>query len=459
LPSAANDCILAPIIELSVIFMWNAQIMANRDRSSHKIVVIADDLTGANDTGVQFAKQGLKTLVLMSVPGSPSELDEDVLVVDTRSRALSPAEAYQKVTETALLFKNRDPFQTLYKKIDSTLRGNLGAEIDAIMDACGLELAIVAPAFPRNGRTTMGGFHYLGNAPLEATEIARDPLCPVSESHIPTLIAKQTKRSVGHVGIKSVIAGTGGILEAMRQLFAAGRKILVCDAWQEEHLKMITMAAVRLERPVLWVGSAGLAEYVPLALGLGAASADEKPVVVIAGSVSSVTRGQVAMLRQRTDVAYVEASPSAFLKPGSAQAETDRCYRAALDAIRTGKDVVIVSGDTDEMVARTREEGLSLGLSSRQTSEAVAAALGSLCRQVVLNVPVSGLVLTGGDIAVSCCSLLSASGISVLREVAPGIPVGVLKGGQCPGLKVVTKAGAFGAEDALCKAVESLKML
>ena len=163
------------------------------------------------------------------------------------------------------------------------------------------------------------------------------------------------------------------------------------------------------------------------------------------------------MLRQRTDVAFIEAAPGAFLKPGTAQAETDRCYHAALDAISTGKDVVIVSGYSDETVARTREEGVSLGLSSRQTSEAVAAALGGLCRQIALNVPVSGLVLTGGDIALSCCSLLSADGISVIREVAPGIPVGVLKGGQCSGLKVVTKAGAFGAEDALCKAVDCFK--
>jgi uncharacterized protein YgbK (DUF1537 family) len=433
--------------------------MTDHYKSSHKIVVIADDLTGANDTGVQFAKQGLKTIVLMRVHGSPSELDEDVLVVDTQSRALSPAEAYQKVAETALLFKNRDQFHTLYKKIDSTLRGNLGTEIDAIMDVCGLELAVVAPAFPKNGRITVGGYHLLGNAPLEATEIARDPQCPVSESHIPTLLAKQTKRKVGHVGIKSAIAGTEGILDAMRQSSAAGQKILVCDAWQEEHLKMIAQAAVRLEKSILWVGSAGLAEYVPLALGLGAASADKNPVLVIAGSVSNVTRGQVAMLRQRADVVFIEAAPCSFLKPATAQAETDRCYHAAINALTTGKDVVIVSGYSDEMVTGTKEEGLSLGLSNRQTSEAVAAALGGICRQIVLNVSVSGLVLTGGDIALSCCSLLSADGISVIREVAPGIPVGVLKGGQCFGLKVVTKAGAFGAEDALCKAVDCLKML
>ncbi len=432
--------------------------MANRSRSRNKIVVLADDLTGANDTGVQFAKQGLQSLVLISLPDSPAELDEDVLIVDTQSRALPPAEAYEKVAQAVSLFKDRGPFQALYKKIDSTLRGNLGAEIDALMDVCGFELAVVAPAFPKNGRITVGGCHFLGGAPLEATEIARDPVCPVGESHIPTLIAKQTQRAVGHVGIKSVLAGSDGILDAMRRLGAEGREVLVCDAWQDDHLTMIAMAAVRLGKPVLWVGSAGLAECLPLALGLGAATADKRPVVVIAGSVSGVTRGQTALLRQRPDVATIEADPCAFLRPDTAQAEANRCFQAAVNAVHSGKDVVIVSGHSDEVVARTIEEGRLAGLSPRQSSEAVAEALGALCRRIALNTKLAGLVLTGGDIAVNCCRQLSASGIAVLQEVAPGIPVGVLKGGQCPGLGVVTKAGAFGAADALCKAVDFLKL-
>ena len=432
--------------------------MANRSRSRNKIVVLADDLTGANDTGVQFAKQGLKSLVLISLPDSPSELEEDVLIVDTQSRALPPAEAYEKVAQTVGLFQDRVPFQALYKKIDSTLRGNLGPEIDALMDVCGFALAVVAPAFPKNGRITVGGFHFLGKAPLEATEIARDPVCPVGESHIPTLIAGQTRRKVGHVGIKSVLAGSDGILDAMRRLSEDGREVLVCDAWQDDHLTMIAMAAVRLDKPVLWVGSAGLAESLPLALGLGAATADREPVVVVAGSVSGVTRGQVAMLRQRAHVACIEVDPYAILKPDAAQAEMGRCFQAAVNAVGAGKDVVIVSGHSDEVVARTIEEGRLSGLTPRQSSEAVAGALGGLCRRIALHAKLGGLVLTGGDIAVSCCRSLSANGISVIQEVAPGIPVGVLKGGQCPGLGVVTKAGAFGAQDALCKAVDFLKL-
>ena len=116
--------------------------MANRSRSRNKIVVLADDLTGANDTGVQFAKQGLASLVLISLPDPPLELDEDVLIVDTQSRALPPAEAYERVARAVALFKDRGPFQALYKKIDSTLRGNLGSEIDALMDVCGLPTCV-----------------------------------------------------------------------------------------------------------------------------------------------------------------------------------------------------------------------------------------------------------------------------------------------------------------------------
>ncbi|NPV04473.1 MAG: four-carbon acid sugar kinase family protein [Syntrophaceae bacterium] len=432
--------------------------MANRSLSRNKIVVLADDLTGANDTGVQFAKQGLKSLVLISLPDSPSDLDEDVLIVDTQSRALTPAEAYEKVAQAVGLFKERGPFRALYKKIDSTLRGNLGSEIDALMDVCGFETAVVAPAFPKNGRITVGGRHLLGGAPLEATEIARDPVCPVGESHIPTLLAGQTRRRVGHVGIKSVLAGSDGILGAMRGLRAEGCEVVVCDAWQDDHLAMIAMAAARLEQSVLWVGSAGLAESLPLALGLGAATAERRPVVVIAGSVSSVTRGQVALLRQRPDVAAIETDPCSFLRPASARDEMDRCFQAAVNALQSGRDVVIVSAQSEDAVARTIEEGRSSGLSPRQSAEAVADALGSLCRRLALHAGLGGLVLTGGDIAVSCCRSLSASGISVIQEVAPGIPLGVLKGGQCPGLGVVTKAGAFGGQDALCKAVDFLKL-
>jgi uncharacterized protein YgbK (DUF1537 family) len=431
-----------------------------------KIAVIADDLTGANDTAVQFAKQGLKTIVLLGTDFPTGTIEENVVVTDSRSRSLTPDEAYRKVARTAALVRD-GRFHTVFKKIDSTLRGNVGSEIDAIMDTCGQELAVVAPAFPKNGRVTVGGYLLVQGAPVEATEVAKDPLCPIAESHIPTLLSGQTVRRVGHVGIKSIGAGPEGILEAMERMFAAGDRVIVCDVWQDDHLPMAVAAAIRLNRSVLWVGSAGLAEYLPSALGLAAAPPEKnpveqnpaagKPVVVLAGSVSNVTRGQVRMLNRRADIVCVEADPCTLLRPETAAREIGRCLKATLNAVKLGMDVVIATGYTGDSVDEVRRKALSLNLSPQQTSEGIAAALGELCRRIATGATLSGLVLTGGDIASSCCSLLSSTGFKVVEEVAPGIPLGLLKGGPCDGLWVITKAGAFGAEDALCKAVDRLK--
>jgi len=440
--------------------------MANNENNDKRIAVIADDLTGANDTGVQFAKQGLKTIVLLGGNFPPRPIEEDVLVVDSQSRALDPEEAYRNVAKAARLFRDRR-FGVVFKKIDSTLRGNIGREIDAIMDTCGQGLAIVAPAFPKNGRTTVGGYHLLQGAPLETTELALDPKCPITESHLPTLLSKQTVRKVGHVGEKAVIGGAEGIREAMERLLAADERVIVCDAWQDEHLAMHAAAAMLLGKPVLWVGSAGLAECLPSALGLAASPASERreradaagrdAVVVLAGSVSDVTRGQARMLARRPGVESIEADPCALLRPGTADAEIRRCSEAALAAAKAGRDVVITSGDGREGVEKTIGTASTMGLSSQQTAERIASAFGVLCREIATRVDLKGLVLTGGDIALSCCSLLSATGFHVVEEVAPGIPVGRLNGGLCDGLRVVTKAGAFGEEDALCRAVDCLK--
>ncbi len=372
----------------------------------------------------------------------------------------------ESVAKAARRFKDRR-FGVVFKKIDSTLRGNIGREIDAIMDTCGQEIAIVVPAFPKNGRTTVGGYHLLQGDPLETTELARDPRCPITESHIPTMLSRQTVRKVGHVGVESVSAGPAAVLEAMERAMAAGEQVIVCDAWQDGHLSMHARAAMRLGKPVLWVGSAGLAECLPPALGLVAAPPGKGPerddpagrsvVVVLAGSVSDVTRGQVRMLARRPGVETIEADPCALLEPETAEAEIRRCSDAALLAAQAGRDVVITSGNGRETVEKTMEEAASIGLSSQQTAETIASAFGILCREIATKVNLKGLVLTGGDIALSGCSLLSATGINVVEEVAPGIPLGLLKGGLCDGLRVVTKAGAFGDEDALCRAVDCLK--
>lgn len=421
-----------------------------------RVAVIADDLTGANDTGVQFAKQGLGTLVLLAAGNFGGGAAADVVVIDTNSRALPAAEAYAKAAEAARLVK-AGGIATVYKKIDSTLRGNLGAELDAIMDEGGQALAVVAPAFPKNGRVTVGGLHLLNGAPIEASEIARDPKMPVTESHLPTLLAAQTKRRVGHVGLKTVTAGEAVIAAELGRLARDGVGVVVCDAWQDEQLKDIARAIVASGLDTLWVGSAGLAEYLPAALGLSGAQGQRSPVAVIAGSVSNVTRSQVAKLSERPDVALIMVTPAALLTAAGRQAEIDRCWAAAAAAVGDGKNAVLASGYSDDVVAATREQAAALGMDGQQAGTAIADSLGEIGRRLAESLPLAGMVLTGGDIAVAVCSALGATGLKVTREVAPGIPAGELQGGRKEGLKVVTKAGAFGADDVLVKALDALR--
>ncbi len=421
-----------------------------------KIAVIADDLTGANDTGVQFSKQGLDTVVLLGAKNFAASLAAHVVVIDTNSRALPAGKARAKAAEAARLVK-AGGIGTVYKKVDSTLRGNLGPEIDAIMDECGLKTAVVAPAFPKNGRVTVGGLHLLHGVPVEASEIARDPKMPVRESSLPALLAGQTRRKVAHIGLKTMLAGETAIAAELARLAGEGAEVIVCDAWQDEQLKHLAAAIVAGLPAALWVGSAGLAEYLPAALGLSGGAKRRYPVAEIAGSVSKVNRIQVAKLSERPDVASIMVTPSALLTPATRQAEIDRCYAAAVAAVRDGKNAVLASGYSDDIVAATRSEAKALGLDGQQTGTLIADSLGEIGRLLAENLPLGGLVLTGGDIAVAVCAALGATGIKVTREVAPGVPVGELQGGRKEGLRVVTKAGAFGGDDVLVKALETLQ--
>ena len=187
-----------------------------------RLIVVADDLTGAADTGIQLAKRGFYTILLpfgMYETGSRhiqtvSSLSSQAAALSTNSRGEGARSAYYRVRNaTACLIRESHP-QYVYKKIDSTLRGNVGAEIEAVMEAAGSEAAILAPAFPEYGRTTVEGIHYVNGQLLSQTEAAFDPVSPVTESHIPTLLQKQTRlkiastpRSTGHLPMRPITAG------------------------------------------------------------------------------------------------------------------------------------------------------------------------------------------------------------------------------------------------------------
>ncbi|MDF2500407.1 MAG: type effector Hrp-dependent outer protein [Anaerosporomusa subterranea] len=424
------------------------------------IAIIADDLTGANDTGVQFAKYGLRTHVVIAAAGNNALPDEaDVIVIDTDSRGLDSLAAYERVLWAAKLIKNSN-IPIIYKKVDSTLRGNLGSEIDAVLDVFGFDCAIVAPAFPRIGRITVGGYHLLNQIPLQATEVAQDPKSPVTDSRLSAVLKTQSRYQVAHIELADILAGEAVIRRLLEKCVADGVKLISFDATDEIHLKAITLAVYNSGKHVLWVGSAGMAECLPTLYQLAADHSCQTPkskglpVLVVAGSVSSVTASQIDAFLARPNTALVTVKGENLIEQPTV--EVSRCVEAARQHIQNHKNVALVSSNGRESVELVRARGGQFGLDSMAVSDLIAEKLGEITQQLVDD-GVEGVFITGGDTAVRVCVALGASSMEVCSEMAPGIPFCRLSSGKYVGLKVVTKAGAFGDEQAINKAVATIQ--
>jgi uncharacterized protein YgbK (DUF1537 family) len=406
-----------------------------------RLVLIADDLTGAADSGVQFVKRGLSAeLALADTPST----DTEVLLIDTESRNDTPEVARAKVQAIAY---SLPPVEFIYKKMDSTLRGNVGSELAAIMKARCLERALVAPAFPRSGRTTVGGRQLLYGERLEDTAFAQDPLCPVTNSYIPAALMCQMECTVGLVGLASVREGVDGLAQALQ---AHEEAVLVVDAEDDNDLEIIARAAADVGLSRLTCGSAGLAdamaklllpEHAVTGTRIGRdAVVSAAPVLTVAASRNPLTALQLSHASRESDLSVLSLDTVQLaLDP---DLEIRRLVSGATATLSCNHSIALSTADSPYMP----------GLSST-----VAQALGMVASRLVAQHEMAGLVLTGGDVALAVCAALGAEALSLTGEVAPGIPAGRIRGGPHAGLPLVTKAGGFGREDAIVASMRYLR--
>ncbi len=421
-----------------------------------RMIIIADDLTGANDTGVQFVKRGQRTIVHL-VPSTDLVMYQDKInVINTDSRALSSEEAYERNREVARRMRT-DKETVIYKKIDSTLRGNIGQEIDALMDELAFNYCAVAPAYPQNGRNTIGGYHLVHGILLEDSELSKDVKFPMTESHIPTLLKGQTNRQIGLVQIKAI--RTGKIAEEVKLLRMSGAEIIVFDSANEQDLQAIT-AFLEQEDHVLWVGSAGLAQAMSVDESkevrqeLKGGTPSQFPVLTIAGSVSNVTRKQIAF--QKEQGAYqIVLHPLDLLK------KNEEILEQALDEAKRlldqKEDVVVTTELSKEAASEVEKYRTELALDYLEIGNQIAASLGVFASRLIKGVRLSGLILTGGDIAYQTCLQLEIHSLEVLQEVEEGIPLSKAADGPFVNIMIVTKAGAFGQQSSLHHAMKMIK--
>jgi len=398
---------------------------------------VADDFTGANDTGVQLKRRGIDTNVVFSTENI--NIDSCSFVIDTESRGISEDEAYNKVKKllSGVDFSN---FKYVIKKVDSTLRGNIAVEIKAVDEAYGSEVVLFAPALPDLNRTTVGGIHMLNNIPITQTEMARDPKKPVKEDNITNILKKVYSEEVTHIPLEKVQSG---------KINLSGSRIFTFDAVTNADMKNIISTGIETGKRVLWVGTAAMAD------NLLEIEKETHPVLSVVASLSSVTRTQVkyaeksGMLSVKVPVYHIiekKVDPEVYID------ETT-------ELLRSGKDVILMpssSYDPEEYV-KTNEAGKRNGMSNDIVSLFTQNLLGDMARKVLERKSVSGVFLTGGDTAIGFFDKVNSLGSSIVSEIAIGIPLMKLVGGPFEGLKVVTKAGAFGKEDSITFAVRKLK--
>src|SRR5512139_1523082 len=195
-----------------------------------RVAVIADDLTGAADTGIQFCRPGVPTYLLgydhirsFPFPESPHSLS-----LFTNTRNVNAGQAGNTVSRVASAIKNLNQ-EFIYKKIDSCLRGNIGAELDSLVESMGYEVCFVSSALPAQGRTILHDVHYLRGVPLAETEMARDPVSAVTESRVSVLLGRQSRCRIGRVDLDILESTSKELLRHIRRLIRQGSKHIVFD--------------------------------------------------------------------------------------------------------------------------------------------------------------------------------------------------------------------------------------
>lgn len=431
------------------------------------VAVIADDFTGANATGVQMAKSRLRVSTIVNYHNleNLNEIEDcDCIVYPTNSRSIDGDEAYQRVYNAAKKIKN--PSIQLYgKRIDTVLRGNVGKETDAILDALGEDtVALVVPCYPYAGRINVGGRIIVNSIPLHKSEVATDPKNPINTSSCAEIFRRQSKYPIASVFIEDLSNEANHLANIIVKLKEQGIRIIIFDAITDEDLDLIAKAAIDSKIKFVAVDPGVFTGAICRQLIAPPVQKQQNKVLVVVGSVNAVAAGQVFNFLQNHQPHNVFMDVDAFVKnEESRQTEINRIVREALsDCTQQGQRQQVVSIVGSGIYPQNRIDfkkyEKSLGLDIEAISNIINESIAEVAFKILsANKDFNGLYTSGGDISISICKRLGAYGMQLYREVQPLASFGELKGGPFRGLKYITKGGMVGDENALSTCIDYLK--
>lgn len=398
-----------------------------------KLLVIADDFTGALDTGVQFSSHGIQTMVSTQTEIDYGRISSalEVLVINAESRHLSQNQAYERI-KAILSDALAADIPYIYKKVDSALRGNISSEIKAVVDSFPQQAIPFLPAYPEMNRVVVNGHLYIDDVLVSESVFAEDPYEPVRESNIIQRLKKEANLSA--VLIQA---------EMIHQEYAA---VHVFDAQTDEMLRWQAEKLQEADLLRVTVGCAGFAKVLAKQLFPARENVThtiEKPIVVVCGSVNPITQAQVQYAEERYP--RISLTADQLLTADYWDSPQGKEDRQVYSRLMQEYPLIIFETFSEDTSAELRRRSEKTNHSVSDSRFQIGVALGKLTEALWTEHQENTFLFTGGDTLFQSMKVLGIKGIIPLTEMQPGIVLSVLEWNNKQ-MKVITKSGGFGSE-------------
>jgi len=415
---------------------------------------VADDLTGATDLALMISRQGMNTVqVIGALPEGGEFGDADAVVVALKSRTIAAADAVAMSLAAARALRAAGAEQLFFKycsTFDSTDDGNIGPVAEALLKEVGADLTIACPAFPAAGRSIYQGYLFVGDALLSESSMKDHPLTPMRDASLVRVLQRQVRGKVGLIPLSVVESGVAAIRDGFRKAKAAGECFVIVDAIRDDHLRAIGAACAGM---ALVTGGSGVAMGLPdnfraankLATRSQPSTLEAPPgkSVILAGSCSSATRGQI----QTAIDAGVPALRLDALEIASGETTARRVADWVVEAGSPHHPLVYSSADPSAVRAVQEKLGVAR---AGELVEGVLADVGRL----LLARDYTRFLVAGGETSGAVVAALGVNALRIGPEIDPGVPWTRSIG--TPDVALALKSGNFGAPDFFLKAWKSL---
>jgi uncharacterized protein YgbK (DUF1537 family) len=413
---------------------------------------IADDFTGATDLANTLTRRGMHTVQTIGIPrgGAPQA---DAVVVALKSRTIPASQAVEQSLAACRWLKAHGARQIFFKycsTFDSTDEGNIGPVADALLDELRSDFTIACPAFPENGRTIYLGHLFVGGDLLSDSSMRNHPLTPMKDANLVRVLGRQTRHKVGLVPYRTVKQGAPAIAEAYAALEAQGIRHAIVDAVEDKDLENIGAASSAL--PLITGGSGvavGLpanyrvARLIPKREGAEALAKVGGPGIVLSGSCSAATLGQVERFAAKHPAMAVD--PLALAQAPEKTVAT--LLNWAKEKLKAGPALIYASAPPEKVAAVQAEFGREKA--GAMIEHAIAALATGLAAEGVRR-----FVIAGGETSGAVVSALKLEALEIGPQIAPGVPACLSYGSTRYALAL--KSGNFGGPDFFAEALEAL---